>query len=73
VASVERTAYPRFKRIVSQRELREFFTPSAEDVAWALERTHEQPERMLALLLLLKSCGRLGVLAREDHLAEKSR
>ncbi|MGA5135395.1 DUF4158 domain-containing protein [Streptomyces olivoreticuli] len=60
MASVERTGYPRSKRIVSQRELCEFFTPSTENVAWARERTHGQPERVLALLLLLKSCVCLG-------------
>lgn len=31
VASLERTAYPRFKRLISERELREYFTPSAEE------------------------------------------
>ncbi|QCX82691.1 hypothetical protein C9F11_45665 (plasmid) [Streptomyces sp. YIM 121038] len=60
MASVERTAYPRFKRITSARELREFFTPSVEEVGWAAERTHHRPGRMLTLLVLLKSCGRLG-------------
>ncbi|MEU8837345.1 DUF4158 domain-containing protein, partial [Streptomyces sp900116325] len=60
VASVERTAYPRFKRIISGRELAQFFTPCAAEVAWAGKRTHNRPERMLTLLVLLKCCARLG-------------
>ncbi|MFE5549218.1 Tn3 family transposase, partial [Streptomyces sp. NPDC056534] len=60
VASVERTAYPRFKRIISERELAQFFTPDEAEVVWAARRTHGRPESQLALLLLLKSCGRLG-------------
>jgi hypothetical protein len=47
VASLERTAYPRFKRLISERELREFFTPSAEEVAWAREHTHDRLGRVL--------------------------
>ncbi|MFJ9752830.1 DUF4158 domain-containing protein [Streptomyces chartreusis] len=57
VASVERTAYPRFKRIISDRELAQFFTPNEAEVAWAARRTHDRPESQLALL---KSCARLG-------------
>ncbi|MFH8224438.1 DUF4158 domain-containing protein [Streptomyces sp. NPDC018057] len=43
-----------------KRELREFFTPSAEDVVWAREYTHDRPGRVLALLVMLKSAARLG-------------
>jgi hypothetical protein len=60
VASVERTAYPRFKRIISERELAQFFTPDEAEIAWAARRTHDRPESLLALLVLLKSCARLG-------------
>jgi hypothetical protein len=35
VASVERTAYPRFKRIISERELAQFFTPEEAEIGWA--------------------------------------
>jgi hypothetical protein len=38
MASIERTAYPRFRRVVSARELAGL-TPTADDVAWA------QPDR----------------------------
>ncbi|MFE4368584.1 DUF4158 domain-containing protein [Streptomyces sp. NPDC056835] len=57
---MERTAYPRFKRIISGREPAQFFTPCAVEVAWAGKRTHDRPERMLTLLVLLKRCARLG-------------
>ncbi|MFD9434215.1 DUF4158 domain-containing protein [Streptomyces sp. NPDC060002] len=60
VASVERTAYPRFKRIISDRELAHFFTPDEAEIAWAAKRTHDRPESFLTLLVLLKSCARLG-------------
>jgi Domain of unknown function (DUF4158)/Tn3 transposase DDE domain len=59
VASIERTAYPRFKRAVPVRELHEAFTPVAGEIAWAREQTRT-PEHLLALVVLLKSCHRLG-------------
>jgi len=33
MASVERTAYPRFRRFMSARELHVFYTPVAEEIA----------------------------------------
>jgi hypothetical protein len=59
VASIERTAYPRFKRAVPVRELHEAFTPTAGEIARAREQTRT-PERLLTLVVLLKSCHRLG-------------
>ena len=52
MASIERTAYPRFRRVVSARELADL-TPTADDVAWArqLSRTDEH---LLALVLSLR-------------------
>jgi hypothetical protein len=47
VASIERTAYPRFKRVVPVRELHEAFTPAAGEIAWAREQTRT-PEHLLA-------------------------
>ncbi|MFF0220358.1 DUF4158 domain-containing protein [Streptomyces vinaceus] len=64
---MERTAYPRFKRIVSERELAQFFTPDEVEVAWSRRRTHDRPESLLALLVLLKSCGRLGYFPSLDE------
>jgi hypothetical protein len=57
VASIGRT--PRFRRVVSARELDEAFTPTADEVAWAAARTTSDQHR-LALLVLLKGYQRLG-------------
>jgi hypothetical protein len=59
VASIERTAYPRFKQAVPVREMHEASTPAAGEIAWAREQTRT-PEYLLALVVLLKSCRRLG-------------
>lgn len=39
MTSIERTAYPRFKRLITARELHVFFTPGEEERAWAREVT----------------------------------
>ncbi|MGW3622532.1 DUF4158 domain-containing protein [Streptomyces sp. NPDC000880] len=59
MASVERTAYPRFKRTVSSRELHESFTPGPSEVAWARGKARSA-EHVLALVVLLKSYQKLG-------------
>lgn len=59
MASIDRTAYPRFKRVVSGRELAESFTPSAEELAGARTRT-QSDQHFLTLLVWLKSYQRLG-------------
>jgi hypothetical protein len=53
VTSIDRTAYPQFRRLTSARVLHVFFTPTAEEIAWARERT-ASPESLLALVLALK-------------------
>ncbi|MGW5105935.1 DUF4158 domain-containing protein [Nocardia sp. NPDC004123] len=59
MASIDRTAYPRFKRLVSGRELAGSFTPSDAEVASA--RSHTTSEvHVLVLLVWLKSYQRLG-------------
>jgi hypothetical protein len=67
VASLERTAYPRFKRIISERELAQFFAPHEAAIAWAAKRTHGRLESLLTLLELLKSCARLGYFPSLDE------
>jgi TnpA family transposase len=59
VASVERTAYPQFRRMISGRELDEVFTPTQDEVSWARARTTSEQHR-LALVVLLKCYQRLG-------------
>jgi hypothetical protein len=63
LASIDRTAYPRFKRAVSVRELAEAFTPTPDEIAWARGKTqHEQ--HLLVLLVRLKCYQRLGYFAK---------
>ncbi|MFB9586595.1 DUF4158 domain-containing protein [Streptomyces goshikiensis] len=59
MTSIERTAYPRFKRLITARELHVFFTPSEEERAWA-EGVTDTDEHQLALLVALKSYQRMG-------------
>jgi hypothetical protein len=59
VASIERTAYPQFRRAVSACELRETFTPTEDEIGWARDRSRSE-HHLLALLLWLKVYGRLG-------------
>jgi hypothetical protein len=51
VTSIERTAYPRLRRLTSARALHVSFTPTAEEIAWARDRT-AGPEPLLALVLM---------------------
>jgi TnpA family transposase len=53
LTSIERTAYPQFRRFTTARVLHVFFTPSEDEVAWARERT-ETAEALLALTVALK-------------------
>jgi hypothetical protein len=57
VTSIERTAYPRFKRLITAHELHLFFSPTRDEVAWATGAT-DCDEHLLALLLALKSYQR---------------
>jgi Domain of unknown function (DUF4158) len=65
VAWIERTAYPRLSGSPSARELAEFFTPSADALAWAQAKTTSDHHR-LALLVLLLCHKRLGYFPRLD-------
>jgi hypothetical protein len=35
LTSIERTAYPQFRRLTTARVLHVFFTPAEDEVAWA--------------------------------------
>lgn len=55
---IERTAYPRFTRAPSVKELREIYTPTPTDVAFV--STHARgPAQKLTLMILLKVYQRL--------------
>ena len=53
MASIERTAYPRFKRFMSVRELHVFYTPQPDEIVWAGEAAGSD-EHLLALVTQLK-------------------
>ncbi|WP_326771166.1 Tn3 family transposase (plasmid) [Streptomyces sp. NBC_01591] len=59
MTSIERTAYPRFKRLITAHELHLFFSPSRDELEWAADAT-DCDEHLLALLLMLKSYRRMG-------------
>ena len=40
MTSIERTAYPQFKKLTSARMLRLSFTPNTDEIKWASERTN---------------------------------
>ncbi|MBF8179150.1 Tn3 family transposase [Herminiimonas contaminans] len=53
MASVERTAYPRFPRTLTLKDLQVLFSPRPEEAEWA-QSFSRSPDRRLALLVLLK-------------------
>ncbi|WP_344374703.1 Tn3 family transposase [Streptomyces mauvecolor] len=59
MTSIERTAYPRFKRLITAHELHLFFSPTRDELQWASDAT-DCDEHLLALLLMLKSYQRMG-------------
>ena len=60
MASIDRTAYPRFKRSISVRELREAYSPSLDELEWARQMT-DSDEALLSLTMCLKCCQRLAL------------
>ncbi|MGA5135517.1 hypothetical protein ACPCTO_37860 [Streptomyces olivoreticuli] len=54
MTSIERTAYPRLKRLITAHELHPFFSPTRDELEWAARAT-DGDGHLLALLLMLKS------------------
>ena len=69
MTSIERTAYPRFKRLITARELHLFFSPGHEESEWAARQTNSG-EHQLALLLMLKSYQRMGCFPKREEIPE---
>jgi TnpA family transposase len=59
MTSIERTAYPRFKRTLSARDLADIYTPTAQELAF-VSRSARTSQLRLNLMVLLKAFGRLG-------------
>jgi hypothetical protein len=62
MASIERAAYPRFRRLITARELA-LLSPTADEVAWARGRAR-CGEHLFALVLALRCFQRLGYFPR---------
>ncbi len=68
MTSIERTAYPRFGRLVTARELVEL-APTPDEVTWARDRTRSDAH-LLALVVSLKCFQLLGCFLRPDQVPE---
>jgi TnpA family transposase len=65
MTSIERTAYPRFTRAPSVKELREIYTPTPTDVAF-VATTARGPAQKFGLMILLKVYQRLGYFPKPE-------
>ncbi|MFI2458089.1 DUF4158 domain-containing protein [Streptomyces sp. NPDC019539] len=70
MTSIERTAYPRFKRLITAHELHLFFSPTRDELRWAADAT-DGDEHLLALLLMLKSYQRMGCFPALEDVPEQ--
>ncbi|WP_424922611.1 DUF4158 domain-containing protein [Streptomyces sp. wa53] len=70
MTSIERTAYPRFKRLITAHELHLFFSPTRDEIRWAADAT-DGDEHLLALLLMLKSYQRMGCFPALEDVPEQ--
>ncbi len=59
MASIERTAYPRFKRNLTQKELQDVYSPTPQEIQFAYSAARGA-EPLLHLLVMLKAFQRLG-------------
>jgi lipid A disaccharide synthetase len=69
MASIERTAYPRLKQQFTKAELRDFYTPTAEEILFVLEKSR-RGETRLHLLALLKTFQKLGYFQNLEDISE---
>lgn len=69
MASIERTAYPQFPRLMSARELHVFYTPSDEEIEWAGTATDSNGS-LLGMVLALKCFQRMGRFPKQDEVPE---
>ncbi|MBO0782482.1 MAG: DUF4158 domain-containing protein [Ktedonobacteraceae bacterium] len=65
MTSVERTAYPRFTRAPSVKELRTLYTPTLTDIAF-VTTTARGPAQKFGLMILLKVYQRLGYFPKPE-------
>src|SRR5437763_16779653 len=63
MASIDRTAYPRFGHTPTRRDLEAFYTPTPADVAFVTETARVAGHR-ITLMVVLKCFQRLGYVPR---------
>ena len=69
MTAIDRTAYPRFKRVFTAHELSAIYTPTAQDIKFATRATRTSQMRC-NLLVLLKCFQRLGYFPALDTIPE---
>lgn len=69
MASIDRTAYPRFKPSLSAEEIEALYEPSGEDLAFVRSKANGDAQR-LTLLVLLKCLQRLGYVPALDQVPD---
>jgi hypothetical protein len=67
MASIERTAYPRFKSALTAHELDELYSPTEEDFAFVYRRAND-PTQQLTLLARLKCHQHLGYMPNLEEI-----
>lgn len=67
MATIERTAYPRFKKNTNSKELVEIYTPNHEEIEVA-HRVAKGEVQILNYILMLKSFQRLGYFPKIDEI-----
>ncbi len=70
MASVERTAYPRFGRNPSKSELTRLYMPTLRELELARRATRGNEQRALVFLAMLKSFQRLGYFPKPGEVPE---
>ncbi|MFG2028091.1 DUF4158 domain-containing protein [Streptomyces sp. NPDC048825] len=61
---------PRFKRLITAHELHLFFSPTRDELEWAAGAT-DGDEHLLAVLLTLKLCQRMGYFPTLEDVPEQ--
>ena len=70
MTTIDRTAYPRFKRALSERDLEDIYTLNEDELAF-IDGSATTEQTRLNLAVLLKSCQRLGYLPDIDAIPKR--
>lgn len=70
MASIERTVYPRLKKTFTDAELKDYYTPTEDEIYFVRNHTRSD-DPQLHLLILLKTFERLGYFPRIEDVPEE--